>query len=475
MPIFLNGINPITGRYLVEPLDEGKAAEAAGAAKPAHPAVPKMQANLARKTLGLPFPLQPEQISNAGWGIVTHAQEDPAVLQALEPLFQLRLRQVGNPATVKKLTYNGESFVDWLAAHNVAPGSVKPDRVPFYLLVAGSPERIPFEFTQLLDIEYGVGRLDLNGAADYKIYAQSVVDYETTPDVTNSKEVVFFGTQHIDDMATELSCQSLVTPLADGLDGAPGVAQAMKFGSQKLLGPAATKAALLQILRRPKGQNPPAFLFSATHGLGWPLNDPNQATAQGALLCGEFKGVGFSPLPLTPDTYLAAADLDAAANLRGLIAFHFACFGMGTPKNDKFSFNPPDPPAQLAPQPFFSALPKRMLSHPGGPALAAIGHIERAWATSIQPPNTDPQIQPFQNAIAKILSGLPLGLALTDFSLAYGQFAAIVGQLLADKLDGLPVDSDKLAVAWTQQNDSEAYTLFGDPAIRLRPEKLQAN
>ncbi len=474
MPIFLNGVNPITGRYLVPPLEEAKVVDAAGAAKPAHPAVSKMQANLARKTLGLPFPLKPEQIAEAGWGILTHAQEDPAVLQTLEPLFQHRLKQIGNPATVKKLTYNGEGFIGWLASHNVAPGSVKPDKVPFYLLVVGNPERIPFEFTQLLDIEYAIGRLDLDSAADYGIYAQNVVEYETSQTVTNNKEVVFFGTQHIDDIATELSCQSLVTPLADGLDGAPGVAQAMRFASQKLVGPAATKTGLLQILNRPKGQNPPAFLFSAAHGLGWPLHDPNQTDAQGALLCGEFKGVGFSPIPLTPDTYLAAADLDANANLRGMVAFHFACFGMGTPKNDKFSFNPPQAPEQLAPQPFFSALPKRMLSHPGGPALAIIGHVERAWATSIQPPNTDPQIQPFQNAIAKILGGLPLGLALTDFSLAYGQFAAIVGQMLADKLDGLPVDDDQLAIAWTQQNDSEAYTLFGDPAIRLRPEKLQA-
>src|SRR5439155_9768667 len=180
---------------------EGKAASAAGAAKPVHPAVPKMQANLVRKTLGLPFPLQPEQITDAGWAIITHAEEDPAVLQALEPLFQHRLQQIGNPATVKKLTYNDQTFVDWLAANNVAPGSVKPNKVPFYLLVVGTPERIPFEFTQLLDIEYAVGRLDLNSAADYALYARGVVDYETTPAITNNKEVVFFGTQHIDDMA----------------------------------------------------------------------------------------------------------------------------------------------------------------------------------------------------------------------------------------------------------------------------------
>jgi hypothetical protein len=473
MPIFLNGLNPVTGEYLVPPLDERTAADAAAAGKQTHPAVAQMHDNLTRKTLGLPFPLQPEKIEDSGWGIVTHAQEDPAVLKALDPLFQHRLKQINNDRTVKKLTYNGEKFVDWLAGNGVAPGTVRPDKVPFYLLIVGDPDRIPFEFTQLLDIEYAVGRLHLDSSADYALYAQSVVDYETNLAATNNKEVIFFGTQHINDMATQLSCQSLVTPLADGIDGAPGVAQALQFQSLKLLGPQATKAALLPILSRPKGQNPPALIFSATHGIGWPLGDARQADQQGSLVCGEWKGLGFSPLPFPPDTYLAAKDLDASANVRGMIAFHFACFGVGTPRNDKFSFKPPQPPAQLAPKAFFSPLPKRLLSHPNGPALAAIGHIERAWATSIQPPGTEPQIQPFQNAIVKILRGLPLGLALTDFSLAYGQFAALLSGMLADKLDDLPVDENQLAMTWTQQNDAEAYTLFGDPAIRVRPEKLQ--
>lgn len=473
MPIILNGLNPVTGEYLVPPLDERTAAKAAAAGQQPHAAVAEMHANLTRKTLGLPFPLQPEKIEDSGWGIITHAQEDPAVLQALEPLFQHRLKQINNDHRVKKLIYKGEKFIDWLAGNNVAPGSVKPDKVPFYLLVVGDPERIPFEFTQLLDIEYAVGRLHLDSAADYALYAQSVIDYETSSGATNNKEAIFFGTKHINDAATQLSCQSLVTPLADGLDGAPGVAQVLKFQSQNLLGPAATKTALLGVLSRPKGQNPPALLFSATHGIGWPLGDPRQAGQQGSLVCAEWKGLGFSPLPFPPDTYLAAQDLDASANVRGLIAFHFACFGAGTPRTDRFSFHPPDPPAQLAPQAFFSPLPKRLLSHPNGPALAAIGHIERAWATSIQPPNVDPQIQPFQNALLKILSGVPLGLALTDFSLAYGQFAALLSGMLADKLDGLPVDDNQLAVTWTQQNDAEAYTLFGDPAIKLRAEKLQ--
>ena len=39
-----------------------------------------------------------------------------------------------------------------------------------------------------------------------------------------------------------------------------------------------------------------------------------------------------------------------------------------------------------APKPFIAALPRRLLTHPNGSALAVIGHIDRAWGFSIQAP-----------------------------------------------------------------------------------------
>ncbi len=465
--IILNGINPITGEYLAAPMDAHAAARAAIGANQPHPAVAAIQEG---KTEGITFGLDPTRIEQAGWALIFHAAEDPAVRAAFDPLVKHRLWQIEDPGRVKTLAYNGEEFEDWLGKQGVAPGTVKPTKLPLYLLVVGDPERIPFEFTQLLDLEYAVGRLHLDSPADYARYVKAVIDYETTDEITNAREVVFFGTEHTGDAATNLSCEQMVKPLLNGADGDPAIADSMRFRSSGLLGPDATKSGLSKVLNRPSGEKPPAFLFSATHGIGWPADNPLQSSGQGALLCGDWKGRGLSPVPITADMYFAAADA-VGGNVRNLIAFVFACYGLGTPLRDKYSFDPPQQPKQLAPKPFFSALPKAMLSAPEGPALAVIGHIERAWASSIAPPGAGSQIQPFQNALAKILSGVPLGLALTDFTDRYGAFAGMLNTMLTARLNGTSFDEQKLGVTWTQQNDAQSYMLFGDPAIKLRFDK----
>ena len=479
--IILNGLDPLTGEYLIPPMSIDDAAAIASASPAPHAAVGALgqaaalvHESLTTKMLGLPFGINPRNIAECGWGLVFHANEDPEVVKALAPLLALRAQQVGNPAKIKeRLVYNGEDFAPWLAALHVAPGDIRPNRVPFFLFVVGDPEKIPFEFTQLLGINYAVGRIHLDSVADYQRYVKAVVDYETMPGATNAKEALFFGTSHINDGATNLSCAQLVKPLADGVDGEPGPAQDAGFGISKLMAAEATKAALLKYLTRPAGENPPALLFTASHGLGWKMDDPRQQTSQGALLCADWKGLGFSPVPMTPDQYLAASDVKDA-NVRNLIAFVFACYGLGTPARDKFSFKPPAPPATIAAKPFFAPLPKALLSASQGPALAVFGHMERAWASSIQPPGAGPQIQAFDNALRSILAGDPIGLALTGFRDRYSNFAGILNGLLAKKLLQVPVDDTELASAWTQENDAEAYMLFGDPAIKLRLDKLQA-
>ena len=102
------------------------------------------------------------------------------------------------------------------------------------------------------------------------------------------------------------------------------------------------------------------------------------------------------------------------ANVNGLIAFTFACFGAGTPDADQFLKDLSDageaPP--MAPSPFVAALPQRLLGHPNGSALAVIGHVDRAWGCSIKTPRvSEAQIGTFRNTIGNVLTGTPVGHA----------------------------------------------------------------
>ena len=180
---------------------------------------------------------------------------------------------------------------------------------------------------------------------------------------------------------------------------------------------------------------------------------------------------------MKPAHILAASDVPDDANVNGMVALVFACFGAGTPDIDQFlsdlSLAGKSPP--LAPRPFMSALPRRLLAHPNGSALAVIGHIDRAWGYSIQAPKTaGPQILPFRNSLGFIMTGMPVGYVVS------GQFASryaalSVGLLNATSPTAPPamrLPDRELVSAWIQRNDAQNYVLLGDPAVRIRADVL---
>ena len=143
---------------------------------------------------------------------------------------------------------------------------------------------------------------------------------------------------------------------------------------------AATRPALADIFAPPTGSDPAAFLFSASHGLGFRQPTPDQVTIQGAIKCQDNAGLSTKTLADTPGVHV-----------HGLVAFVLACYGAGTPKEEQYLREVGKPPPLLADKPFIAALPKALLSHPQGGALAYIGHIERLPGTtrsSPPPPNS---------------------------------------------------------------------------------------
>ncbi|NTU85581.1 MAG: hypothetical protein HGA45_40540, partial [Chloroflexales bacterium] len=55
---------------------------------------------------------------------------------------------------------DGEAQADWLARYGVGAGNIEPAKVPYYLLLVGSPEEIPYSFQYQLELsQTGVQRL----------------------------------------------------------------------------------------------------------------------------------------------------------------------------------------------------------------------------------------------------------------------------------------------------------------------------
>jgi len=118
-------------------------------------------------------------------------------------------------------------------------------------------------------------------------------------------------------------------------------------------------------------------------------------------------------------------------------------------------------------------LPRRLLAHPNGSALAVIGHIDRAWSFSMQASNVpEVQIGTFRNTLGFVLSGDPVGNAIRG---QFGaRFAALSTALASATSPMAPAAlhlSDRDLVAfWLERNDAQNYVVLGDPAARVRTD-----
>ncbi|MBV7338267.1 hypothetical protein KFU94_60585 [Chloroflexi bacterium TSY] len=481
--VVFNGVDGVTGNYLAEPMSLDELAQVIKGEPINRDLIIQMKrtvANSAVPSFGLPFGIDPSDIKQAGWAIIFHTEESDDVRKALQPLIDHRKNQIGDATRTKILDYRrGEQWLEWLKRHGTTPGDVNPTIVPYYVLIVGNPTRIPFEFNYLFDIDYAVGRLSFDTADEYLRYAKSVVAYETNEQVPNDKTAVIFGTEHNGfppDHATELSTKHLVKPLA-GLPSRENGTTPLSVLDQKTVGFAkrvftgdqATKANLSQVFRSPANTKPPAIVFTATHGIELPQDDPHQLATQGALLCQDWP----RPKKMSSECFYAAADLPDDARVHGMITFHFACYGAGTPRQDNFPKKAGQPRKKLADKPFVAMLPKRLLTHPKGGALAVIGHVERAWGLSITGMDRNQQhVQPFSNTLGYLGTGMPVGYALKDFRDRAASLSMAVSQLLEQVRFGEQVSDADLALAWLGRNDARNYIILGDPAVHLRVEDM---
>ena len=450
--LVFNGVHGETGEYLRPPVRFDQLAQRFAPRVKRRRPVPRRAPVAA---------VDPRELDQSGWGVLFAPGVPPEVLEALRPLLHHRQSQ----ATREDETFYrecevlpGETSASFLRRHGKGPGPADPAKMPYYLLIVGDPEQIPYDFQHQLDVQYAVGRLGFDTPEEYARYAESVVAAETRPAVL-SRQIALFGPRNHGDPLTVLSSEQLLQPLACKL-----AAKRNGWNLRTCLGEEATKASLARLLGN--GGEAPALLFTASHGLGFYPDDERQRDAQGALLCQEW--VKTDPSTVRK-SFFSARDVADDAQLQGRIAFFFACYSAGTPQWDSFSHLEAGASKKVAaPRAFVARLPQRLLGHPRGGALAVIGHVDQAWpCSSFLWQDAGPQLQVFESALSLLMAGYPVGAAMEYFGQRYAEIAAELSARLEPVVGTEAADDLDLTALWLARNDARGYAVCGDPAVRL--------
>lgn len=458
-PIVANGIMAETSDYALPPLSLTDIAALAEEV----PFLPQLSHELRGRRGGLKshrvvrLGVNPRILSEAGWGVVFAADDPQAAIkrQALLPLLSRRRAQAG--ALYREfIDAHGlrpdESGDDFLARHGAGPGPVDPAVVPYYLLIVGGPETIPFAAQSAMDVRHAVGRLAFDTPAALESYARDLAAREAGAPKAQ-RGFAMFATANVGDEATQRSADGLASPVAAKAAAAlPGWSHRSRIGNH------ATKSALAEIIN----ESPPSILFTATHGALMAPGHSDQRAIQGALVTQEWRPTN-TRRPLAPTERFAAGDVDDSASLDGMVALLFACFSGGTPQFDDFVRFDAAGDTQLAPRPFVAQLIQRMLRAGAG---AVIGHVDRAWTASFEWPYAGTITTPYEDIVLSLAKGDPVGLAVESLNRRYAEIAVILTEALRKKRRGEKNDK-QIASLWLAMTDARNYIVHGDPAARL--------
>jgi len=471
--MYFNGLDGATGSYLLPPIEPEQLSAIIRGEPLDDEHLQELKDKYARQTQGhyaVQAGIDPKNLAETGWGIIFPYDIEPEIVEALKPLIEHRKAQAAASKEHYFKQYQGgdgyrpgENKNAWLLRQGTGPGPADPEKVPYYLLLVGDPERIPYRFQTQLDVQYAVGRIAFDHPEEYANYAKSVVEAETK-DLKLARRAAFWGTANPDDPATNMSADQLIIPL---MQDRKDDAEALNSGWQYDLAckEQATKAALAEFLG---GAKTPALLFAAAHGMSFPNGDPRQFAHQGGLVCQNWPGPREWRKPIPEDFYFSASDLPSDASLWGLISFFFACYGGGTPRQDEFAQQAfKDQRAEIAPRSFISHLPQHMLSHPKGGALAVIGHVERAWGYSFVWGKAGRQLATFKSALKRLEEGSPVGHAFEFFNERYAELSTDLTSELEEVKYGKKPNELEIAGMWTANNDARNYVILGDPAVRM--------
>ncbi|MCH9647429.1 MAG: hypothetical protein K0U98_04265 [Deltaproteobacteria bacterium] len=451
----------------------------------------------------LPSDSNPHDLAQTGWGVLLPRGMEETYLTALMPLLERRVEQAGR---FWYKVYDRQEPRDFLWRDlKAAPGVISPKKVPYYILIVGSPEWIPFEVQYALSINHAVGRIAFDDGEEedieaYTRWAQAVVNAEEHGVSSRSRRATILSVEG-GDSATRTLAEHLVSPLEDRLqdfmaewpaklaweidvrrgeaankDGFRSVFGGEDvFGGKDVFGGTEVSEETIVVgetdtLEEVKA---PGLALVSAHGLFLQSQNRHQRMFQGALVCQADK----SAKPV--EKIFHAGDLavrgEGSQPLHGLTAFLFSCYGAGTPEEDDFPQHTAEglkveqvtKPSRLADEPFLAALPQQMLRQG---ALAVVGHVDRGWTLSFAwtlAHRTTDGVRSLEDSLKQLFRGHRIGHALRPLHRRYTALAAHLTDPLDHLRRGESPDPRRLALQWTAHHDARNFVLLGDPATYL--------
>jgi hypothetical protein len=413
-------------------------------------------------------------LSQTGWAVLFASDADPGIQQQLQPLLDLRKQQVERdlpPGQASRFRifagadpYTGgvlpdQAAGDWARVRGVNFNSpVDPDKVPYYLLIVGSPDRISFDFHSAFKLQWLVGRLHFDDIADYGRYAAAVVAFETAPyRPLPAKNAAVWLTANPGDIATGMLSGTIAGNFRDTVPQLG--ARSNAFTMDCFVGQDATKAQLQAIFAGALDHGRPSVVFTGSHGSEFAMPTTPDAVAQQKAFQGSLVTQEWAPgNALGANCQFTADDIPETNTLPGTMVFMFACYSAGCPATDNYYFNADGSSIPAAPAPFLSRLAQKLLANG---ALAVIGHVDRAFPYGFVDVSGTQQVQLIRTPLERLMQGWTAGRAADSFSSAWSSLAAI--------LQNSPPATQAMALKMhIARDDARNYVVLGDPAAHLR-------
>ncbi len=387
-----------------------------------------------------------QEKNKTGWALILH-KKDKRIGKELKKLIHYRKGKI--------IYYEDEQPYEFMNKYNGWDKEFK--KLPYYLLIAGSPSAVPLKLQYLLDASRSVGRLFFYDIKRYRMYAEKVVSYKTVL----PQKMLFFATAHNDDDPTAYSLKYMINPLIKNfIDN--------EYIVKSLLRNNATEKKFFNEINKKNYD----IMFSATHGIGIKQKTADKKFLQGSIVCQDVK---YNDNLLKNNRGLITGiDIDNGKSVKTKIWFMFACYSGGTLKQSDFSFWVPKYVSddlkqyQAKKESFFGYLPQAALADPAGP-YAIIAHIDPAWIFSFMDDERNSiRLLPFIKTLKRLMHKVTVVRSLRDFNSRYAAYSILLLNYVMDHLErGEKINPLTLSNLWVARQDAQNYILFGDPAFKL--------